>query len=132
MLTKELTSAILHLLREEKVILASPEDAQYFRASTKKVTGAPPPTPKKIEPLPPVLIPKKVEDPPPPQTPPPPRKETPPPIRADFGMIQALLRKAQVQLIQEIPSDAMAKQIATRWKTKNLAVKISVLSLRGA
>lgn len=143
----------LELLQEESVILASPEDALYFRASTtRKIPQAEPVRPlpeKKILPTPPkpeiqaVSTPPKpniqtVPIPPKPIVAPEPPVASPPHWRNDEAIavetfntssIKALYQRLfpQLPVIHTIPSDAQAKKIANRWKTKNQAAPISIL-----
>jgi len=73
---------------------------------------------------------------PPPKASPPDMREVPPvstPFSADegFDIIRKLLSKISPELVllSEIPSDAKARQIAQRWKTKNQSAPISLLFL---
>lgn len=137
----ELIRDLQAILREETVILASLEDAQYFREWAKK-RGAPPPTPKPIvktapQPVPePIVIPKPepIVAPPPPQpavsfAPAPAPHE---PIETkSLGALRGWVKKIAPEMVltHQIPSDADAKRLAQRWKTKNQAAPISVLYL---
>ena len=126
-------------LKEHPDVLVSPQDADFFRKHLKRELPAPLP-PKKVEPviikqpLPPEpVFEKKGELPPPP----PPLKESAPPpfdkrlLEISLEDVRKVVLKAapELPIIQEIPSDAQAKKIAARWKTKNLSAPISILSL---
>jgi hypothetical protein len=125
------------LLQEETTILASPEETQFFRAAAKR--KQPPKTPEpaipKFEPLP---EPPKMSKPPPPEPLP---QEVPRPLplpepkleprkEVSFGSIRSAFQKAapHIPILDEIPSDAAAKKIGSRWKTKNQTAPISILS----
>lgn len=170
----------LALLQEESMILASPEDALYFRTIAKRKSAPPTLSSKKIpEENPPLLsqtpekiphsqkkfntspIPQEPGEPEPPLTPPRPssvlpeihtntnlqkgnseEKKTTSPIKLEwrtetnlaveplnFSSLKSLFLKTfpQIALLDEIPSDATAKKIAGRWKTKNQIAPISIL-----
>ncbi len=60
------------------------------------------------------------------------RSDSPAPVSndtLDFGLLRNLFKTqfSHIPVIEQIPSDAMAKKIATRWKTKNQIAPISVL-----
>ena len=125
----ELIREVRLLLKEEGAVFASPEDAAYFR---KKIS--PPvqlPRQKEVIPLPPPPQPLRVEPPPPLKQE---KVELPPTITPTkpkpSSFIRTLLAQIapQLQIIDEIPSDLNARQIATRWKTKNKSAPISILS----
>jgi len=143
----ELIRDLQAILREETVILASPEDAQYFREWAKK-RGAPPPAPKPIvkkapQPIPePIVtlppVPKAEPIAAPSPLPPQPTVSCAPapaphePIEPkSLGALRGWVKKIapEMVLIDQIPSDADAKRLAQRWKTKNQAAPISVLYL---
>lgn len=133
----------LELLKDESIILASPEDALYFRTTTIRKTPKPEPCvlrkplPEKIIAPPPKPIvvsepvpPKPVVVPETPPILPSWRSEQPLPIETiNTSSLKALYQKLfpQLPVIQTIPSDAQAKKIANRWKTKNQAAPISIL-----
>lgn len=138
----------LAFLQEESVIFASPEDALYFRTTTKRrapvIQERPTPTPR-VTPTQTVITSSPVQEDIPltkhplPAAPNPSPKEPPsPPWRADtqipidplnFGGLPTLFQKnfPHIPIIHEIPGDAMAKKIAMRWKTKNQIAPISIL-----
>lgn len=137
-------------------LLASPEDAAFFRQTVKKdilkkekaetlsfVPSPPPPTPPK-----PIVIPPKTVQPVqncslslPSKSPiaesKPVRKNSEP-IREfslepkaplDFSFLHKLLSRAapDFAIFNDIPSDATARKIAERWKTKNQTAPLSIL-----
>jgi hypothetical protein len=132
--SEALVKDLLSHLKEHPDVLASPEDADFFRKRLKKEIPLPP-APKKIEPViikqpEPVVIEKKVA--------PPPIKEIPPPPTFDARLLEISLEDVrkivqraapELPILNEIPSDASAKKQASRWKTKNLSAPISILSL---
>ncbi len=134
----ELFQELKLLLEEEGSPLASAEDASYFRHK-----WTPPPTSKVA---PPVIPLKLSPPPPPPPKPPRPVEQAPPPpplpsapepeqVKVDptsFADIRRILEKVspELRILGEIPSDAIAKKIAQRWKTKNQAAPISILSFQ--
>lgn len=145
----DLISELKVRLSEEGPIFAETEELLYFRQKwTQPEVKQPPPAPKLPEPPappPPVPVlakPQPVEPPQPPAPviakpqpteppPPPPSPKVPPLSPVSFEEIRRIVAKVAPQLkyIEEIPSDALAKKIAQRWKTKNQATPISLLSL---
>jgi hypothetical protein len=124
---------LLEYLKEEgSYVLASPEDAEFFRNAKRKMQNAKVEE-KKIEvPILPPPLPKPVvkqELPPPP--PPPKAKEETPIAKPSFdlsGVRNVLSVVApELAILNEIPSDAIAKKISERWKTKNQSAPISIL-----
>jgi len=124
----------LQRLSEESVILASPEDASYFRSLvTKKpvpppVIASPPPKQEPIQ-APPV---KKLEPLPQEEMPKPVQWQKAEKIKAEplsFVPLKSLFKRVfpNVSILDEIPGDTMAKKIANRWKTKNQVAPISIL-----
>ncbi len=130
------------LLKEEALIFASPEDADYFR---KKLGGRkkevpislpPPPIPKPRppepvrEPPPPAKAVQSIEPPPVWRQEPLPPPETKSKTSSETSFFKSLLAKIapEVIILDEIPSDLNAKKIAHRWKTKNQTAPISILS----
>jgi len=139
-------------------VFSSAEDCDYFRkkfkaslALAKKTTAPSPPMPvpstpvvfENVLPLPPPqpkIEPQSVIAPaaaPPPKYVPPPlptreetREETHAPTLLNFGKWKTLIGKIapEMPILAEIPHDAIAKKIATRWKTKNLSAPITLLS----
>lgn len=151
----ELIDSLRLLIKEAPVILASPEDAAYFRSSTFKKPEAPPPILKSAA----QPFPVKQPDPPSsqievltkPQPQPEPENsggavdlrrsqnsrtneqgsepEKPRPSAAVSSMRTLLAKIApELAILDEIPNDSIARKIATRWKTKNQSAPISVLS----
>ncbi len=121
------------LLSVESVILASPEDATYFRSLVKTK-----PAPRIVVPSPPpkqepIQFPKKQEEPLPVETTPEPvqwqKKEKIKTESLSFAPLKALFKKVfpKTSILDEIPNDTMAKKIANRWKTKNQVAPISIL-----
>ena len=129
----------IFLLREESCILASREDADYFRSLTKRGTPMPKPAPPpvRIAAPPPQPPPPKIAEPPPAPAPPTPepaswREPTQLPAEPlNSAHLRSLLQKIapHLAIIDDIPNDTLAKKIATRWKTKNQIAPISVLCL---
>lgn len=132
-------------------ILSTPEDCDYFRqkfkeSSQKKKSQpkiefyqAPPRTvdkPKSVAPIPPTppLLKQELPPPPPktilPKIDIPPEEDTRAQIPLNIGKWKTLFAKIapEMPLIAEIPNDAIAQKIATRWKTKNLSAPITLLS----
>jgi hypothetical protein len=139
-------------------VIASAEDAAFFRSRYRKKTPIvarptpillePPPTPapppQESPPARPIL--KPAASPPPPvsaapESPPPsiPRvseKQIPPPaLPKETSLLPSKALKTLIQrlaphllLFDEVPSDAVAKKISTRWKTKNQVARITLLS----
>jgi len=135
-------SALL-LLKEEPAVLASPEDAAYFRA-------------RKEKPIPPVLPPEPVRAALPKPAPPAPRPVSPPPAPEPAALappvqeikvaesvpikeaapaksvsaMRKVLEKIapELAILDAVPDDTAAKQIANRWKTKNQAAPVSILA----
>lgn len=130
---QSLVKEALQYLSEESIILASPEDAQYFRSLVK--TKLPPPViaspPQKQDSIQGPHV-KKEELP---------TQEEPPPLLhlqimekikpepLSFAPLKSLFKKVfpNVSILDEIPDDTMAKKIANRWKTKNQVAPISIL-----
>jgi hypothetical protein len=112
-------------------VLASQEDADFFRSLAKK-PQAPKPAPPVA--LPPPPAPKKVvaEPPPKPVAPPPAPVAIAEPVEipvTDFASVRNVLSVVapELAILNEIPNDGIAKKIAERWKTKNQSAPISVL-----
>lgn len=148
--TQKLIQAALEHLEEIKdyPVLASREDCDAFRAwasQTSKVKPPPPPEivrapvqekmaavqpmifeePKKKEPI-------KVElkEPPPKPAPTPISREPLPILEDSFSDLRKIWAKINPNspLLDALPDDELAKKIASRWKTKNAAAEISILS----
>jgi hypothetical protein len=131
-------SALL-LLKEEPEILASPEDAAYFRM--KRAKAAPPlplPPAPPIKSVPPPM-PKIEMSPPPAKLPEPSQPQEQEPIlepkpreagKQPISQMRSILMKVapELAILDSIPDDQAAKQIANRWKTKNQSAPISILS----
>ncbi len=109
-------------------ILAEAESYDYFRKIHKKTIVLPPvETPK----TPPPIFERKKEEPPSPapviieEAPPPPII----PLKKPAKKLDALFAKIapSMPIFAEIPSDAIAKRIATRWKNKNQLAPITVI-----
>ena len=137
------------LLEEEKGdLLTTPEDAAYFRSLWKPPSKTPPISPPPEErivftppaspvveitppppPLPePTAIQAKVEEPPPAPSL---RSSAPVPVATppmDLGEMRALLRKVapEVPLLEEAPSDAVAKRVGARWKARKEGGRVVV------
>lgn len=133
----QLNQLISHLKEAGPYILATNEDADFYRRSLKnpikepekikkEVAPAKRPPPKlehketpiapKIEPLKPVQ-----ESPPPAPLP----KKAP----SDFREVRNILSivAPELNIIDEIPNDEIAQKIEMRWKTKNQSAPISIL-----
>lgn len=139
---RELIQATLDLLEECKKtsVLASEQDYSDFRSWAKRSEAPPkkaeivPPKPLEKEfPKPAAPLPKKKEEPPlpaPPKIEMPPPEEKPPVLEDPFLDVRKVWGKIQpnVPILEEAPSDEIAKKIAERWKTKNAVAEISILS----
>jgi hypothetical protein len=133
----ELLQDLKPYLLDESALLASPEDAAFFRsrAAKKKLPEPllPPPLPiAKPAPPPPIMQPP-VQPPPAvslPESPPPKKVEPPPSKKPSLGPLRDLLHKIapDLEIIDQVPSDALAKKQANLWKTKNQSAPISILS----
>ena len=119
------------LLKTEESVVASLEDANYFRAWVKKQKAPPPPH---------IESPRTKEiAPPPPIAPSPPRESSSaPPCNIATKPDEPLLGKHSLKslmntiapdllLIDEIPSDRLAKKLSQRWKTQNQIAPLLVL-----
>lgn len=134
-LTTNTLNSLLALLKEEgSHVLASLEDANFFR-NLEKTKSRPTPAP------PPLIIPaesppvKEIKKEPPPQIAPqikPPVAVKKPPLEkpiVDFTRIRNVLSVAvpELAILEEIPDDTIAKKISERWKTKNQTAPISIV-----
>jgi hypothetical protein len=130
---------LVERIREEgESVFATPEDADFFRKNWKqKPASAPAPVkkeiitteltentearsaPKKI--IPPAPVVEKVVE-----------KASPPPEIINLSGVRNLLSivAPELSILNEIPSDAIAKKISERWKTKNQTAPISILSFQ--
>ncbi len=145
----------LTLLQEESCLLASFDDAQYFRmlAKQKSIPTIPrealakiAPAQRPVEKFVPkeTAPPQKIESPPEdpeetPPAPPPPSASKPaekwrsdtqlPTLPLNFASLKTLFQRTfpATAIIDEIPNDTSAKKIAGRWKTKNQIAPISIL-----
>ncbi len=153
----KLIQGVLELLDEEKrlPILASKEDCDAFRlwasqaAKPKPVEEKPvakpvlkeePPAPKPVYAPPPSVDIQPPAAPPAPIKMPAPKIELEAPLQPSFAPLPILedsfadLRKIWAKinpsapLFDTLPDDETAKKIASRWKTKNAAAEISILS----
>lgn len=150
---RELIQAVLDHLEEHKgnSLLVSPDDCEEFRrwAQTgKPLKAAPPapivkiPEPKKVElthHLPKIVPEAQKLEPtpepiktttPPVRTAPAPAEEKIPLIEDSFSDLRKIWGKINpnAPLLDELPSDEIAKKLAVRWKTKNTVAAISILS----
>lgn len=127
---RALFKEIKNHLQETSLILATPEDADFFRARIKK---QPQKKEAKKEPLfqapqKKTLPKKEAKETPPPQKPP---KAKPPPSPALlFSSLAALCAQVapNLPLFREPPSDKEAKRIAEHWKANQEAAPICILS----
>ena len=142
-LALNLIEALKEHLAEEPLVFAAPEEADYFRKTAKRKKETPPPS---VAP-PPAPLPKPIAVAPPPPAPviqkpiaPPPApivEESPAPLPPkqhpisppQSHSLKALFAKIAPDLLvlDEIPSDAWAKKVAHRWKTKNQTAPLSIL-----
>lgn len=143
---KPFLDSLIDAIREEgSYVLASSEDAEYFRKSFKSQNLAP----KKVEPAPavkqetaPVIEPPKptierpnpqpIREPVPAPKPKDPvviESPQPPKPATDFKSVRNVLSviAPQLAIIDEIPNDQIAKKLSQRWKTKNQSAPISIL-----
>lgn len=137
---RELIRELRLLVEQEPTILASADDANFFRKlydkrdekrEVQNVKSKTPlkSTPSDIKPLPPPL---PISYPTPPKPSPPIVEPSPAkPQPAPSSSLHSLFAKIapDLPLIDQIPSDAFAKNIATRWKTKNQIAPLTFLSL---
>ena len=132
-------SLLLDHLREHEpqFVLASPDDANFFRAARKKKEEPPsPPPPKPVavieRPSPPKPAPVVVVEKPAPKPVVIEEEKLEPRPKLDFSGVRNVVSVVAPELVilNEIPSDAMAQKIAERWKTKNQTAPISVLSFQ--
>lgn len=128
---------ILERLKEEgPYVLASPEDADFFRKQKQPVKNQE----IKKEPVAPAVIPKPApvkevmpSEPLPREAPTSafriPTSEFPSKPSHDLASVRNVLSVVapELAIINEIPNDAIAKKIAERWKTKNQSAPISIL-----
>lgn len=129
---KSALAALIALIKEEgPYILASPEDATYFRNAFRKQEPAPIQKPVEVILPPPPQKPQVIVAPPPPPPPPAeiePKQELIRPV-VHFSSIRNLLSVVapELAIIDEIPNDEIAKKLSNRWKTKNQTAPLSVL-----
>lgn len=124
--TDTLNLLLSYLHEEGPYVLASPEDAEFFRKYAKTS-----PPPKKIDPPPPPIIPTPTPTPiiSAPPIPPP----APAPIQhapsSDLSSVRNILSVVapELAILNDIPSDLIARKISERWKTKNQTAPISIL-----
>jgi hypothetical protein len=119
---------LLSYLREEgPYVLASPEDAAFYRNAERKTLNAelkkeevkvivPPKPPEEIKAKP--KEPEKILPPPPPVPPSPPT--------SSLSTLLSVVAP-ELAILKGIPSDLIARKISERWKTKNQTAPISVL-----
>lgn len=137
--TADTLTLLLSYLREEgPYVLASPDDANYFRKrKTQRLVPAPAPAlvpaPEekrktltaecKTEEVLPAPAPVRVLPPAPILSPPP---SSP---LSDLSSVRNILSVVapELAILNEIPSDAVARKISERWKTKNQTAPISIL-----
>jgi hypothetical protein len=138
------------LLKEETIILASPEEAQYFRkgylrngksgtgtgsgSGTKKTEPVSKMVVEKIDPVPefvPLVVSMKIAPVPEPSPPTVWRQEPTAAVEPmiDASSFKSLFAKIApgVPIVEEIPNDAIAKKIGGRWKTRNQTAPLSIL-----
>jgi hypothetical protein len=121
--------ALVEYIREQgPYVLASEADANYFRNAKRKTQNA------KVEekPLPKPFVPPAPPPKPAPVVVQPVVKEEPlPPPKPSFEIssVRNVLSivAPELAILGEIPSDASARKIAERWKTKNQSAPISIL-----
>ncbi|MBX7067340.1 MAG: hypothetical protein K1X28_08925 [Parachlamydiales bacterium] len=138
-ISKSSLDAILAYVREQgPYVLASSEDADYFRKNFKKPEPPKPearPEPVKLPP-PPI----KIEAPKPEPARPEPARPEPVPIKpaplpkptVDFVQVRNVLSVVapELAILDDIPSDEIAKKLSERWKTKNQSAPISILTFQ--
>lgn len=122
-----LDALILAIREQGPYVLASPEDADYFRKNFKKPE---PVVVKQPEPKPIIIAPP----PPPPKPPPAPvvvvKAEPLPKPSVNFSQVRNVLSVVapELAILDEIPNDEIAKKLSERWKTKNQSAPISILT----
>lgn len=146
-LNTDVLNQLIEQIREEgSFVLASPDDANFFRdAFGKKKKPAQTIEPPKPPPNQELHVIREAPKPPEKAPPPPPKapeqvveaqklpsKQPPLPKKApaDFSHLRNVLSKAapELTIVDEIPSDAVAIKIAERWRTKNQSAPISILT----
>jgi hypothetical protein len=142
-----LKALLNHIEDEGPVIFASESDADYFRKTYRKLEAvkpvileAPKPAPNPVVVLPPAP-PKSAHNPvvalppAPPKPPPEPivnkglvKPSIPAPL-VNFTSVRNVLSivAPELAIINEIPSDDLAKKLSERWKTKNQTAPLSIL-----
>ncbi|MGB7977577.1 MAG: hypothetical protein WCF19_00285 [Chlamydiales bacterium] len=120
----ETVDLIVELLREYGPVMASSEDAEFFRKAKYK------PQKLKVETKIEIPVPPKVAEPPP-------LKEIvaakeavkEPRPSFDLLSVKNILSVVapELMILNETPSDETARKIAERWKTKNQSAPISIL-----
>lgn len=116
---------LLDLVKEAgPFVIASPEDAEYFRKSYRKQE-----VPVKAVVVPP---PPKITKPEPVAPPPPPPPEEPEIVLKpvlNFAPWRNILSVVapELAILPDIPSDEIAKKLSERWKTKNQTAPLSIL-----
>lgn len=128
-LSRVTLDALVALIREEgPAVLASPEDADYFR---KTYQATPKPQAPPVRPVPAPVIAAPPLPPPPKAVEPPPKPvEISKPQPVSFSSLRSLVSiiAPELRLIDEIPSDAIAKKLSERWKAKNQTAPLSILT----
>ena len=130
-----LVRAGIEILNEEKTCLAEREDCDYFRQLYQSSRAPLPPPLEKLSPPPKVFERAPTA---PPSCPAAPKIAAPQPVSASphsekdlgFHEIQKILAKiaGQIPILPDPPSDAPARAVAERWKTKNQSTPFSLLS----
>ncbi len=124
-LPREIVTPLLEALREHgSGVFAMPADADFFRKSKSEVRSAPKPViiEKVVLPSPkPAAVEKGAEI-----------KPTPSitePVKPNFPAVRNVLSVVapELAILNDIPSDLIARKIAERWKTKNQTAPISIL-----
>ena len=118
-LPHDTVNLLLEYLREEgPYVLASPEDADYFRKGVVKQVAPKPLEAPVLKPVaaPPKPIVKEVQ-------------AAAPKPTAPISTVRNVLSivAPELAILNEIPSDAIARKISERWKTKNQTAPISIL-----
>jgi hypothetical protein len=134
LLPRDALNQIIDYVKEQgSYVLASPEDANFFRAIRLPKIETPPVEQKISAPIPatPPPIAKPVPTPisAPPPKPIPKEEPTLPKPSFDLSSVRHVLSVVapELTILNEIPSDEIARKIAERWKTKNQSAPISIL-----
>ena len=132
-----LNALIEHIKEQGPAVLASPEDADYFRKVFRKQDQEKP-EPALLKPLKPAPVPAKTEpvkeassESPQPEVLKKEKKIEPlkPIAPMNLSQVRNIISivAPELAILDEIPSDEIGKKLSERWKTKNQSAPISIL-----